>query len=83
MLKHLVPSFPAIAGDIKKPGVTEHGYERTPLKAIHSFMQAWPGLIVDLPDIELTDSYHVAPLDNDAPLIFETSAQFVARVTTA
>jgi len=29
----------------------------------------------------LEDSYHVATLDNDAPLIFEESAAFVARVT--
>ena len=33
VLKHLVPSFPGIANDIKKPGVEEHGYARTPLKA--------------------------------------------------
>ncbi|WP_436698331.1 alpha/beta hydrolase [Nocardioides sp. BYT-33-1] len=48
VLKHLVPSFPAIAGDIKKAGVVEHGYDRTPLKAIHSLMRAWPGLVGDL-----------------------------------
>ncbi|WP_246081803.1 alpha/beta hydrolase [Nocardioides litoris] len=48
VLKHVVPSFPGIADDIKKPGVTEGGYTRTPLKAIHSFMQAWPALVGDL-----------------------------------
>ncbi len=115
VLKHLVPSFPAIAGDIKKPGVSEHGYDRTPLKAIHSFMQAWPTLIADLPhvtspllyfrspedhvvdglsmpiilgkvastdvtEVSLPESYHVATLDNDAPTIFDRSADFVARV---
>ena len=31
----------------------------------------------------LEDSYHVATLDNDADLIFEESARFVARVTEA
>ena len=51
VLKHLVKSFPGIANDIKKPGVEEHGYTRTPLKAIHSMMQAWPGLIEDLPKV--------------------------------
>lgn len=115
VLKHLVPSFPAIAGDIKKPGVAEYGYDRTQLKAIHSFMQAWPGLIEDLPqvtspliyfrspedhvvdgssmpiilgavgsddvtEVPLLESYHVATLDNDAPTIFERSAEFIARV---
>ena len=48
VLKHVVPSFPGIADDIKKQGVQEGGYVRTPLKAIHSFMQAWPTLISDL-----------------------------------
>lgn len=116
ILKHLVPSFPAIAGDIKKPGTSEGAYDRTPLKAIHSFMQAWPPLIADLgrvtspliyfrspedhvvdglsqpiilrgisstdvTEVTLPQSYHVATLDNDAPTIFERSAQFIARVT--
>ncbi|TQK70631.1 carboxylesterase [Nocardioides sp. SLBN-35] len=51
VLKHLVPSFPAIANDIKKPGVDERGYDRTPLKAIHSLIRAWPSLRTDLPRI--------------------------------
>jgi carboxylesterase len=51
VLKHLVGSFPGIANDIKKEGVEEHGYPKTPLKAIHSFMQAWPTIIADLPKI--------------------------------
>ena len=29
----------------------------------------------------LEDSYHVATIDNDAPVIFEESAEFIARVT--
>ncbi|UMG92067.1 alpha/beta fold hydrolase [Nocardioides sp. TF02-7] len=115
VLKHLVPSFPGIANDIKKAGVQEHGYTRTPLKAIHSLIQAWRPLVADLPQVKapliyfrsavdhvvddasqplvlervsstdvtvvpLPDSYHVATLDNDAPTIFERSAEFVARV---
>ncbi|MGI8524287.1 MAG: alpha/beta hydrolase [Nocardioides sp.] len=51
VLKHVVPAFPAIANDIKKPGQDEHGYSRTPLKAAHSMMQAWPKVIADLPRI--------------------------------
>ena len=31
----------------------------------------------------LTDSYHVATQDNDAPRIFSESAEFVARVTAS
>src|SRR3954447_8664838 len=51
VLKHLVPSFPGIANDIKKPGVEEHGYTKTPLKAAHSMMQAWPLIAADLAKI--------------------------------
>jgi carboxylesterase len=116
VLKHLVPSFPGITNDIKKPGVEEGGYARTPLKAIHSFMQAWPTLVADLSrvtapvlyfrssedhvvddsttpillggisstdvtEVALTESFHVATLDHDAPLIFTRTADFVDRVT--
>ena len=35
----------------------------------------------DLTERILENSYHVATLDNDAPLIFEESAEFVRRVT--
>ncbi|MCB8956134.1 MAG: alpha/beta fold hydrolase [Nocardioides sp.] len=51
VLKHVVKSFPGIANDIKRPGGDEHGYTRTPLKAVHSMMQAWPGLVADLPKV--------------------------------
>ena len=115
-LKHVVPSFPGLANDIKKAGVEEFGYSRTPLKAAHSMMSAWKPLREDLPKVTqpllmfrsvvdhvadpssatvirarvssrdlterlLENSYHVATLDNDAPTIFEESAQFVRRVT--
>ncbi|NUR06166.1 MAG: alpha/beta fold hydrolase [Nocardioidaceae bacterium] len=116
VLKHVVPAFPGIADDIKKPGVEEHGYDRTPLKAAHSMLTSWKRLRDDLPrvtqpilmfrsvedhvvdpssariitttvssrdvrEVLLENSYHVATLDNDAPTIFEQSAEFVRRVT--
>jgi carboxylesterase len=116
VLKHVVPSLAGLAGDIKKVGVEEFGYSRTPLKAAHSMMSAWKPLREDLPKVTqplllfrslvdhvvdpssaglirarvssrdlterlLENSIHVATLDNDAPTIFEESAQFVRRVT--
>jgi carboxylesterase len=45
VLKHVVPSFPAIANDIKKPGQDEYAYPKTPLKAAHSMMSSWPGVV--------------------------------------
>jgi carboxylesterase len=35
----------------------------------------------DITERVLTDSFHVATLDNDAPQIFEESADFIRRVT--
>lgn len=64
VLKHVVPSFPAIAGDIKRPGVVEHGYDRTPLKAVHSMMQAWPRLVADLGSVTAPLLYFRSPEDH-------------------
>jgi carboxylesterase len=35
----------------------------------------------DVTERALENSYHVATLDNDAPIIFEESTQFIRRVT--
>jgi carboxylesterase len=40
VLKRVVPSFPGISNDIRKPGVHEHAYSRVPLKAAHSMFTA-------------------------------------------
>ena len=112
LLKHLVKAVPAIGDDIKKPGVTEHAYAKTPLKPLHSLVRVWPRIRAGLPKVTaplllfrsaedhvvdptsapiilgevssrditervLTNSYHVATLDNDAPAIFDGSLAFV------
>jgi len=117
VLKRVIPSFPAIGNDIKKEGVDEHAYPRTPLKAAASLFGEMrrvrdrladvtqPILLLrsrvdhvvdpssgkaimsrvssrDLEEVVLEESYHVATLDNDAPLIFDRSASFIARVTS-
>ena len=115
VLKHVVPAFPAIGNDIKKPGQDEIAYPKTPLKAVASLFASLPRLrdrldqvtqpviffhspedhVVDsssreailarissrdLEEVVLEDSYHVATLDNDAPTIFERSAEFIHRL---
>lgn len=64
VLKHLVPSFPGIINDIKKPGVDEHGYAKTPLKAAHSMFQAWPLLVADLPRVTAPLLYFRSTVDH-------------------
>jgi carboxylesterase len=41
VLKYVVPSLPGIAGDIKKPGASESGYERVPVKAAATLPAMW------------------------------------------
>jgi carboxylesterase len=48
LLSKVVPSFPGIGSDIKKPGVTELAYDRIPLKAVASLQSAWPVVRRDL-----------------------------------
>jgi carboxylesterase len=50
-LKFIVKSVPGIANDIKKPGVSEHGYDRTPLRAMHSMIVTWKEVRRDLPKV--------------------------------
>jgi len=103
-----------IGGDIKKEGVVEFGYDRTPLAAIHSTFEGadeveaglegihCPVLLLTSRDdhlidaasgdalverasgpverVWLEDSYHVATLDNDAPLIEAKVVEFATAV---
>ncbi len=86
VLKHLVPSFPGITNDIKKPGVQEYGYVRSPLKAAHSMMQAWPPLVADLPRVTAPLLYFRSTVDKvvdglSQPLITRTvsSSEIIER----
>ncbi len=51
VLKHVVPSFPGIANDIKKPGMDEQGYTKTPLRAADSLMQGFKEVQALLPQV--------------------------------
>lgn len=114
MLRYTVPSVASIGDDIKKQGVSEGAYDRTPIKALHSVTKLWATVRrhldrVDQPLLlfhsvedhvverqnleiiragvssaeievhELENSYHVAVLDHDAPLIFAESVDFLTR----
>ena len=48
LLHRVVPSLAGIGSDIRKPGVTELAYERTPLRAMHSLSRLWPLVLADL-----------------------------------
>ena len=115
LISKIVPSFPGVSNDIKKPGQDEGAYDRMPLKAAHSLTKLWsvvkedaakvtqPMLLfhsredhvvepsnaawimantasTDKTEVWLEDSYHVATIDNDAPIIFAGSVEFIKRL---
>lgn len=117
LMRFAVPSWPAIGNDIKKEGVDEIAYAKTPVKAAWSAVQLGKTVQADLAkvtqpllvcgsrhdhlvdpvnvdlllagvsstDIErvtLEESYHVATMDHDAPLIIDRSLALIRRVTS-
>ncbi len=52
-----VPSRPGIGNDIKKAGVTEHGYDKTPLKAFVSMQAMWKVIVGDLAKVTVPVLY--------------------------
>ena len=112
IISRLTSHLKSVGDDIKKPGVTEWGYDELPTKGVvqlNEMLKATranlervkaPLLLFHSVDdhilpvsnsniimsevgsleksrIELTNSYHVATLDNDASLIFANSLAFV------
>jgi carboxylesterase len=51
VVKLVVPAVKGIASDIKKPGATEAGYDRTPVKAAASLPGLWRTTQQHLPDV--------------------------------
>jgi carboxylesterase len=86
VVKHLVPSFPAIGNDVRKEGVTELAYSRTPLKALHSLVQAWEVVVHDLPQVTQplllfrSTVDHVVPASSSALLLSRVSSTDVTEI---
>ena len=51
VVSRVVGSLSSIASDIKKPGVTETGTDRTPLRAAYSLSRFWRVVAADLPKV--------------------------------
>ncbi|MFI6477900.1 alpha/beta hydrolase [Nonomuraea sp. NPDC050663] len=110
VLRWFVRSVPGVANDVKKEGVTELAYTRTPVAAASTLPRLWSLVQAELEKVtqpllvyhstddhvvkptsvaiirrilpntqieELSDSYHVATLDNDADTIFAGSLDFI------
>ena len=114
LISLIQPGRASVGDDIKKPGITEWGYDVLPTKGVVQLQKMLkatrknlgsvkaPTLLFHSKDdhvlpvsnteiimneigsiskerVELFDSYHVANLDNDAPVIFEKSLEFLRR----
>ncbi len=51
LLKRVLPAVRGVGNDIKKSGVVERGYNRTPLKALDSLRRLWRMTREDLPKV--------------------------------
>jgi len=86
LLKHLVGSLEAIGNDVKKEGVTELAYTRTPLKAAHSQVVAWQSVIRDLPEVTQpllllrSPHDHVVPASSSALILSRISSRDVTEI---
>jgi carboxylesterase len=86
VLKHVVGSLKGISNDVKKPGVTELAYTRTPLKAAHSELLAWKQVVRDLPEVTqplllLRSSVdHVVPAASSELILSRVSSQDVSEI---
>jgi carboxylesterase len=112
IMRFLRRSSAAVRGDIKKPGGTDVGYDRTSLRAAYSLEQLGQLVMADLGKIRqpvllatsredhvvapadgeavwsamshaakrrlwFDTSFHLVTLDNDAPVLFAESANFI------
>ena len=80
VLKHLMGSVEGVGNDIKKPGVTELAYTRTPLKAAHSQLVGWQSVIRDLPEVTQPVLLLRSPQDHVVPA--SSSALILSRISS-
>jgi carboxylesterase len=80
VLHRFVPSLAAIGDDIRKPGVSEMAYDRTPLRALESLRKAWTVVHRDLPRV--TQPLLLLRSYTDHVVEPESSRQVLARVSS-
>jgi carboxylesterase len=51
LLRHVVPSFPGVSNDIKKPGQDEGAYDKMPLQCVYSLQSAWKDIKSDIREV--------------------------------
>ena len=81
VVKWVVPSLKGVGNDIKREGVTELAYDRTPLRATHSLAQLWKLVRSDLDEVvapllvyRSIDDHIVEPVNTETVLSGVSSA---------
>lgn len=86
LAKHLIRTTDSIGSSISKPGVTEHSYPRTPLKAVHAMMRLWADVrarldLVDCPILLLrSDADDVVPAISRDIVLRQVSSEEITEV---
>ncbi|EWC64051.1 putative esterase/lipase [Actinokineospora spheciospongiae] len=86
LLSRVVRSVAPISDDIAKPGVSEHAYGRTPLRALASLAKLWGTVRRDLPKVTQpvlvlhSAVDHVVEPENSAIVLAEVSSTDVTEV---
>jgi carboxylesterase len=86
ILRHVMPSAAAIGSDIKKPGVVELCYDRSPVHAAHSQFLGWKNVIRDLPEVTQpvlvlhSVDDHVVPASSSELVLARISSQDATEI---
>jgi carboxylesterase len=87
VMKWLVPSLKGVGNDIKREGVTELAYDRTPLRATHSLAHLWKIVRGDLGNVvaplliyRSIDDHVVEPVNTETVLAGVSSAHKEERL---
>lgn len=86
LVSRVIPSFPGIVNDIKKPGQDEGGYPRLPLKAAYSFTKLWAVVKEDIGSVHTpvllihSAEDHVVEPSNSAWLLANLTGSDVTEV---
>lgn len=85
--KHLVRTVDSVGSNIRKPGVTEHSYPRTPLRAVHAMMRLWADVrarldLVHCPILLMhSDADDVVPAVSTDIVLRQVSSEEIVEVT--
>jgi carboxylesterase len=80
VLRWVTASMPGVGNDIKRAGVTELAYDRAPLHALHSMLQAWRVVIKDLPLVHQPVLIFRSPQDHVVPA--SSTALILERISS-